>query len=168
MKYGLYSFSDNGYNSYIYQVQIAYIHFTFYVDISTYLYIGKPNLQLSKQNLYVNETALLQAQVQNQQVQPASPAAPVTQNRTQPVKVVNKKRQSFSYKLKQEVIKHYKIEFLACPCAAMTNTVVYFVLNNVQEHNVQNFLRKEYLQANGEKILELERIRTRKSKFPKI
>ncbi|CAL6010379.1 Hypothetical_protein [Hexamita inflata] len=54
----------------------------------------------------------------------------------------------------------------------MTNTVVYFALNNVKEHNVQNFLRKEYqnkiLQANGEKILELERIRTRNSTFPKI
>ncbi|CAL6107062.1 Hypothetical_protein [Hexamita inflata] len=113
-----------------------------------------------------------QAQVQNQQVQPASPAAPITQNRTQPVKVVNKKRFSFSYKLKQEVIKHYKVEFLACPCTAMINTVTYFALSNVKEHSVQNFLRKEYqnkiFQANGEKILELDRIRTRKSTFPKI
>ncbi|CAL5985076.1 Hypothetical_protein [Hexamita inflata] len=107
-------------------------------------------------------TNTCQAQVQNQLVQPATPAAPITQNRTQPVKVVNKKRQSFSYKLKKEVIKHYKVEFLACPCTAMLNTVTYFALSNVKEHSVQNFLRKEYqnkiLQANGEKILELDRI----------
>ena len=54
----------------------------------------------------------------------------------------------------------------------MLNTVTYFALSNVKEHSVQNFLRKEYqnkiLQANGEKILELDRIRTRKSAFPKI
>ncbi|CAL6099256.1 Hypothetical_protein [Hexamita inflata] len=88
---------------------------------------------------YIASTAA-NAQVQNQQVQPASPAAPITQNRTQPVKVVNKKRQRFSYKRRQEIIKHYKVVLVQ----PMTNTIVYFALNNVKEHNVHNFLRKEY------------------------